>query len=62
LDRYNIEVRRDIMVSKDGWKTSEFWMMIFAVAAPLFGLPVSELSAVGAGLYAAGRSAFKIWG
>ena len=50
------------MVSKDGWKTSELWMMIFAVAAPLFGLPVSELSAVGAGLYAAGRAAFKIWG
>jgi len=49
------------MVTKDGWKTSEFWMMIFAVMAPIFGLPINELSAVGAGLYAAGRSAYKIW-
>ena len=49
------------MTGKDGWKTSEFWMMIFSVAAPIFGLPVNELSAVGAGLYAAGRSAYKIY-
>mgnify|MGYP003151076647 CR=1 FL=1 len=49
-------------VQKDGWKTSEFWMMIFAIAAPVFGLPVEPVVAVGSGLYAAARSAFKIWG
>ena len=49
-------------VRKDGWKTSEFWMMLFAIAAPVFGLPVEPLIAVGTGLYAAARSAFKIWG
>ena len=50
------------MKKKDGWKTSEFWMMLFAIAAPIFGLPVEPVVAVGTGLYAAARSAFKIWG
>ena len=49
------------MVKKDGWKTSEFWMMLFSIAAPIFGLPIEPLTAIGAGLYAAGRSAYKIW-
>ena len=50
------------MKKKDGWKTSEFWMMIFAIAAPVFRLPVEPVVAVGTGLYAAARLAFKILG
>lgn len=45
---------------KSGWKTSEFWMMMISIAAPLFGLPVEPLSAVGAGLYAAARAGLKV--
>jgi len=47
--------------NKPGWQTSEFWMMLFSVAAPVFGLPVEPMVAVGSGLYAAARSAYKIW-
>ena len=61
LESMSVTKENTEMVTKDGWKTSEFWMMIFAVMAPIFGLPINELSAVGAGLYAAGRSAYKIW-
>ena len=57
-----METNNSQKVQKDGWKTSEFWMMIFAIAAPEFGLPVEPVVAVGSGLYAAARSAFKIWG
>jgi hypothetical protein len=46
---------------KDGWRTSEFWMMMFSIAAPIFGLPVDALTAVGAGLYSASRAAYKIY-
>lgn len=47
---------------KPGWQTSEFWIMMSSVAAPIFGLPVEPLTAVAGALYAAARSAYKIWG
>ena len=62
LESMSVTKENTEMVTKDGWKTSEFWMMIFAIAAPIFGLPVEPVVAVGTGLYAAARSAFKIWG
>jgi len=48
--------------NKPGYQTSEFWLMLFSVAAPLFGLPVDAMTAVGAGLYSAARAGYKIWG
>jgi hypothetical protein len=46
---------------KSGWKTSEFWMMIFSIAAPVLGLPVEPVVAIGSGMYAAARTAYKVY-
>jgi hypothetical protein len=51
-----------MMDIKQGWKTSEFWVVIGTIAAQLFGLPVDPMVNLVAGLYAAARSGLKIWG
>ena len=44
---------------KQFWKSSEFWMTLGVILAPVVDVPVNELSAFVVGAYAIGRSIYK---